>query len=158
MIKKTPTIAAIRKQLAITEPSELLTLCLDLAKFKKENKELLGYLLFDSADLTQYISDIKAHNEDAFGHLNTSNYYLMKKGIRKILRNTKKYIKFTRNKQAEVELLTHFCLQMQSLSPSIFKNATLNNLYIRQQHLIVKLVDAFHEDLQYDYQQLIRQL
>ena len=158
MMKKTPTIAAIRKQLAITEPSELLTLCLDLAKFKKENKELLGFLLFDRDNIAQYISDIKLQNEEAFAELNTSNYYLMKKGIRKILRNTKKHIKFTKNKQAEVELLTHFCLQMQFLSPSIFDNTTLHNLYIRQKHLIEKIIDTFHEDLQYDYQQLIKQL
>ncbi|GAB3342982.1 hypothetical protein GCM10027429_33210 [Marivirga atlantica] len=110
---KTPTIAVIKKQLSVAEPPELIELCLTLAKFKKENKELLSYLLFDKADLNQYTDDIKAQNAIAFSEINYSNYYFMKKGIRKILKNVNKYIKFTKNKEVEIELLMDFCLHLK---------------------------------------------
>jgi hypothetical protein len=155
---KTPTIAVIKKQLSVAEPPELIELCLTLAKFKKENKELLSYLLFDKADLNQYTDDIKAQNAIAFSEINYSNYYFMKKGIRKILKNVNKYIKFTKNKEVEIELLMDFCLHLKRIKPSIFKNSALTNLYDRQVKLILKAVDTLHEDLQYDYLLKIKQL
>jgi len=155
---KTSTIANIKKELSGAEPPELIELCLTLAKFKKENKELLSYLLFGKADLTQYTEDIKAQNAIAFSEINYSNYYFMKKGIRKILRNVKKYIRFTKNKEVEIELLIDFCLHLKNMKPSIFNNSALTNLYDRQVKLILKAVDTLHEDLQYDYQLKIKQL
>jgi hypothetical protein len=42
------TLAEIKKELQQVDADLLQTLCLRLAKYKKENKELLGYLLFES--------------------------------------------------------------------------------------------------------------
>ncbi len=44
---KAVTIKKIKDELSDKSASELMDICLHLSKFKKENKELLTYLLFD---------------------------------------------------------------------------------------------------------------
>jgi hypothetical protein len=155
---KAATINALKQALNNRPSGELVELCLRLAKFKKENKELLTYLLFEAADETQYIESIKAELSDQFGQVNTNSYYYMKKSVRKILRNTKKYIRYSRKKETEVELLLHFCREMKALQPSIFHNRVLRNLYERQLTAIRKTLSTLHEDLQFDYQQELERL
>ena len=43
-------LAEIKKTLMLMDRSELLDACLRLARFKKDNKELLTYMLFLSKD------------------------------------------------------------------------------------------------------------
>jgi hypothetical protein len=76
----------------------------------------------------------------------------MKKTIRKVLRNTKKYIRYSKKKETEIELLLFFCQKLLELDPPIKHNTTLFNLYNRQIALIRKSMSQIHEDLQYDYQ------
>ena len=45
---KAASISELQKELALLEPKNTAALCLRLAKYKKENKEFLSYLLFDS--------------------------------------------------------------------------------------------------------------
>ena len=130
---------------------ELEALCLRLARFKLENKELLTYLLFESEDDAAYIRAIKAEVDEQLSEINTSSYYFIKKSVRKVLRTVKKYIRYTQNKETEVELLLYFCEQLKDFSPSIRRNTTLVNLYERQLLYIEKKIDVLHEDLQYDY-------
>jgi len=47
---KAVTINGISQELLNLSPKELCDLCLRLARFRKENKELLTYLLFESSD------------------------------------------------------------------------------------------------------------
>ena len=47
---KTASIQELKQELQATSQTKLLDLCLRLAKFKKENKELLTYLLFEAHD------------------------------------------------------------------------------------------------------------
>ena len=56
---KAVSVATIKKELQFRSSEELTELCLRLAKFKKENKELLTYLLFESHDETGYIETVK---------------------------------------------------------------------------------------------------
>ena len=148
---KAVSVVTIRKELKQRSTDELLELCLRLSKFKKENKELLTYLLFESHDEAGYIEMVKATVEEQFNSINTSNYFYIKKSVRKILRNIKKYARYSLKKETEVELLLHFCAQLKDLKPSIFRNNTLSNLYERQILSIKKLVATLHEDLQFDY-------
>ena len=53
------SIQEIKKDLEKRDKKELLAYCLRLAKYKKENKELLGFLLFEADDLTGYIEKVK---------------------------------------------------------------------------------------------------
>ncbi|MGB1241773.1 MAG: hypothetical protein ACPG49_04585 [Chitinophagales bacterium] len=146
---KTATVKQLKEELNNRTPKELLQLCLRLSKFKKENKELLTYLLFESTDEASYIEGVKTEIDEAFGQINTKNYYLINKGIRKILRKTKTYIRYSLNKETEVELLIYFCQKIQKF-PST-NSSNLRNLYYRQIAFIKKKVSALHEDLQYDY-------
>ena len=148
---KAVSVVTIKKELKHRSSEELLELCLRLSKFKKENKELLTYLLFESHDESGYIETVKAEINEQFEGINTNSYHYIKKSIRKILRNIKKYSRYSLKKETEVELLLHFCTVLKDFKPSIFKNVTLINIYDRQILLIKKIVATLHEDLQYDY-------
>ena len=148
---KPASLNELKQELSSRPQKQLLELCVKLAKFKKENKELLNFLLFESADLQSYIDSIKAEIAEQFSLVNTSNLYLAKKSFRKILRYTNKYIKYTSSKQAQVELLIHYCINLKSSGISIRKSTALTNLYNMQLKKIYKEIGSLHEDLQYDY-------
>ena len=148
---KAATIKELKQELSLCTHKDLLEICLRLSRFKKENKELLTYLLFEASNEQGYIQDIKNEIEEQFGQINRTNYYFVKKSVRKILRGIKKYIRYSKKKETEVELLIHFCAELKRMRPSIEYNITLNNLYKRQISLIKKVISTLHEDLQFDY-------
>jgi len=148
---KAVTVKELKIELSTRAPKELLEICLRLSKFKKENKELLTYLLFESEDESGYIATVKRTVDDHFDNINTRNFYFIKKSIRKILREIKKYVRYSQNKQTEVELLLYFCHKLYAFTPSVKRNTSMVNLYNRQLALIKKSILKLHEDLQYDY-------
>lgn len=155
---KAASINDIKQELNNIPQAKLLELCLRLAKYKKDNKELLNYLLFESNDEHAYISNIKSEMEAEFKLINTSNLYFAKKSLRKILRNTAKHIRYTASKQAEVELLLHFCQTLKSSAIPINNSQVLLNLYQFQIKKVAKIIATLHEDLQYDYLKLLDDL
>jgi len=155
---KAVSVAQIKKELEHCTPEELTELCLRLAKFKRENKELLTYLLFEAHDETGYIESVKTEVDKLFKQINTSSYYYIRKSVRKILRTIKKFARYSLKKETEVELLLHFCHKLRTLRPSIDQNVTLTNTYNRQVTLVKKIVFTLHEDLQYDYNLKIAEL
>ncbi|PKG52624.1 MULTISPECIES: hypothetical protein [Olleya] len=148
---KAVSVVTIRKELKHKTSEELAELCLRLSRFKKENKELLTYLLFEADSEAGYIETVKAEIDEQFEIINTDSFFYIKKSVRKILRNTKKYIRYSLNKETEVELLLYFCKKLKTMKPSISRNTTLTNLYDRNIEAITKKILALHEDLQYDY-------
>ena len=113
---KAATVKQLKDELEMRSPVELMQLTLRLSKFKKENKELLTYLLFEAADEEEYIKEIKVEVDEAFSEINTSRGYFIKKGIRKILKRLKTYIRYSGKKETEAELLIYFCKKMKSIS------------------------------------------
>ena len=75
-----------------------------------------------------------------------------------MLRNTKKYIRYSKKKETEVALLLFFCQQLLLLEPSIRRNVTLWNIYNRQLDLVRKSMSKLHEDLQYDFNKELEQM
>ncbi|SDS88770.1 hypothetical protein [Winogradskyella sediminis] len=148
---KIESIVTIKKELKHLSQEELLELCLRLGKFKKENKALLTYLLFESHDEDGYIASVKTSLGALFEGINTNSYFYMKKTIRKILREIRVYSRYSLKKTTEVELLLYFCERLNDLKPSIHRNTTLSNLYERQIRSIKNKIKVLHEDLQYDY-------
>ena len=148
---KAVTLKEIKTELSHYSQKELVELCLRLSKFKKENKELLTYLLFESSNEEGYINSIKLEIDEQFEFVNTKTYYFIKKSVRKILRNVKTAIRYSKNKETEVELLLYFCKQLKDFKPSIKKNTVLKNLFHREIASIEKKMRLLHEDLQYDY-------
>ena len=155
---KTVTVKELKDELNLRTPKEVRELCLRLSRFKKENKELLTYLLFESSDEASYIENVKKEIDDQFDQLNRKSYYLFKKSVMRILRITRKYIRYSQNKQTEVEIIIYFCKKLKKVSPSIQKNAGLLNLYNRQIDNIIKKISALHEDLKDDYESDLNEL
>ena len=145
------SVKEIELELKERPPKELLKLCLRLAKFKKENKELLTYLVFESVDEQAYITGIKQEMDEQFDLINTKTTYYIKKSVRKILRRIKTYIRYSKITETGIELLIYFCQKMKAFSPPIRKSVVLSNIHKRELEAIKKKITALHEDLQYDY-------
>ena len=140
----------IRDELKHQDREALLQIVLRLSRFKKENKELLTYLLFQAHDEEAYKEAIKAEIDKDFSEINKSSYFFMKKSMRKILRNVKKYSRYSGKKETETELLLYFLQKMENFKPSIHRNKILQNLFDRQLSMVKKNMLKLHEDLQYD--------
>ncbi len=147
---KTVSINDIKKELSTRDSKDIFELCLRLAKFKKENKELLQYMLFEAEDISTFIEEAKIEIETQFLQMNKSNVYFIKKSVRKILRNINKQVRFSMSKHVEVELLIQFCNCCINHSIPMKKSRQLNNLFENQLKKIDKTLPALHPDLQYD--------
>lgn len=148
---KAASISEIKSGLKTKSPAELAELCLRLGRFKKDNKELLSYLLFEADDLENYISNVKEEMDSLFGEINTSSSFFVKKSLRKILRYTNKHTKYTGSKEAEIALLLHFCTSYKGLKLPTQKAAALLNIYNSQVKKLEAAIAGMHEDLQHDY-------
>ena len=78
---KAATVRELKLELSNRSSAELLELCLRLSKFKKENKELLTYLLYEASDEATYIHNIKGEIAEQFEQINRSSYYFIKEFI-----------------------------------------------------------------------------
>jgi len=155
---KAATINELKQELLDTPPAKVTELCIRLARFKKENKELLTYLLFEAHDTAAYIESVKAEMDNQFAEMNKSNAYFVKKTLRKILRTTNKYSRYSGLAAVEIELLLYFCTRMKALVSYISSNTVLSNIYNNQLKKITKAIATLHEDLQYDYLREINKL
>ena len=153
----TASLSELRRAILNVPSGELPELCIKLARFKKENKELLSYLLFEADDEPEYIRKVKAEIDDHFRELNRSTPYMAKKGIRKILAFTNQRIRYSGQKRTEVELLIHYCKKFKKEVP-YRHNITIKNIYLRQILKIKKTVGTLHEDLQFDFGEEIKLL
>jgi len=150
---KAASISLLKKELDMLPSKEVLGICMRLAKFKKENKELLSYLLFEADDELQYIISVKSEIDAQFAEINRSTMYYIKKSIRKILRTTHKYIRYSGIRRTEVELLIYFCTKLKTSGIPVNASTALSNLYQAQLQKIRNILATLHEDLQYDYEQ-----
>lgn len=149
---KAATVKEIKDELETHTKKELIDLCLGLARFKKENKELLTYLLYEASNEDLFIAGVKKEMDEAFAEINTKSFYLMKKSIRKILRTTKKYIRYSKKKETDVALRIYFCSVLKHLKPSISSSVIMMKLYEREIASLKSTIKTFHEDLQWDYE------
>lgn len=138
--------------------SKLSEVCVQLIKFRKENKELLHYILFESTDEKAYVENLKHEVNALFEEVNTHTVYWAKKTIRKILRFINKYCKFSAEPTTSIELLLHFCENMIALPLQWHESKVMMNLYLSQLKKLDKLMLSIHEDLQYDYRERIELL
>jgi hypothetical protein len=148
---KAVTVTILKKELKQHSQDELIEICLKLAKFKKENKELLTYALFDSHDEDEYVREINEEVDEAFTKLNHDSLYYVKKSTRKILRMLKKYVRYSKKKETEAAVLLHFCGKLKELKPSHKRSLQMINIYDRQLAMAKKAISTLHEDIQYDF-------
>jgi hypothetical protein len=155
---KPASLSLLKQELENLSAKEVQELCLKLAKYKKDNKELLSYLIFDAGDEAEYIKNVKAEIELQFREINTTHLYFVRKSIRKILRTTNKYIRYSGQKNTEAELLLFFCSKLKYSGIPYQSVSSLSNLYLNQLQKVRKAVSLLHEDLQYDYGREIERL
>ncbi len=156
---KAATVSELKQELKHRSAADLVELCNRLARFKKENKELLTYLLFEAHDEKGYIKSVKDEIDFQFSEIPKGNsLYLQKKSVRKILRTTNKYTRYSGEKTTEIELLLYYCQRLKNSGIAIHNSTALTNLYQSQLKKIGKLLPALHEDLQYDYQRSLDEL
>jgi hypothetical protein len=155
---KAASLKEIKDELkAIPQPG-LLELCLVLAKYKKENKELLTYLLYEEQNEDGYIKSIKEKIDEGFAEVNRYNLFQAKKTLRKILRETTKYIRYSGKKPTETELLIYYCKKFKTSGIRYQTSTSLTNMYNRLLIKIGKIISQLHEDLQYDFLEEVKQL
>jgi len=129
------SLAEIKKTLMLMDRGELLDACLRLARFKKDNKELLTYMLFLS-------KDENAH----------------KKTLRKIIRWMNKCLRFSGVKETEVQVRMHFCQTLRDSETPFRKHRVMWNMYAGQIKKIRKAGEKFHDDVKRDLERDILKL
>jgi len=149
---KAVTIKQLKDELSHVSAIDIKQLCLHLARFKKENKELLTYLLFESHDEESFIQNLKEEVDLQFEDINTNSFFYIRKSTRKILSSIKKHIRYSKKKETEAELLLYFCKKLKTFKPSIARSTRLQNIFDTQVRMIKKAIEKLHEDLQYDFQ------
>ena len=147
------SLSNIKKELKNLPPEVLQDVITRLAKYKKDNKELLSYLLFEAYNENEYIKQVKEEIDLEFMSLNQSSFYLAKKTIRKVLKTTKKHIRFSGKKETEIELLLYFCKKLKDSRLNYKRSRVVFNMYLNQVKRIQKVISMLHEDLQYDYRE-----
>jgi len=155
---KTATVHEIKQELVATKPGDLVELCLRLARFKKENKELLTYLLFEAHDEQSFVVNLKKEINESFGEINQSNLYYVKKSLRKIIRTINKYCRYSGSRQTEVELRIFFCSSVKASPIWLHRNPAITKLFDKQLEKVNTALNGLHEDLQYDYRKELERL
>lgn len=153
---KAATSKELKDELKHLSSTELLAICARLIRFKKENKELLTYLLFKANNEAGYIEEIQDYLLESFTEIPPLSPYYKKKRIRKILKDIKKYIRYSQHKATEVELLLFFCEQLKQ--NKLLNSNAMKALYLRQITSVETKITKLHEDLQFDYSQWILKL
>lgn len=148
----------IKQELQERKPAELVSICLRLARFKKENKELLTYLLFEAGDEESYIRSVQLETEELFTTINLSHLYFAKKTLRKIVRIINKFSRYSGNKQTDIELRLHFLKQLLDSGIPVRQNPVISNIYDAQVKKINVNLSSMHEDLQHDVIQELEKL
>ncbi len=152
-LMKADSISNIRTELRQTERADLIELCLKLARFKKENKEYLSYLLFQSNNELYFIEKAKEEIKTMFQEIVYSHPFYTKKGLRKIIRNMDKIIRFSGKPATEVELRVSFCENYLEAKKKMKKPETYLLLFERQIIKIGTALTNLHEDIQFDYKE-----
>ena len=153
----TASIKQLKDTLSTLGREELIGLLLHMVKFKKENKELLTFLLFEADDLDAYVHEITLLIKDEFENYRLKTAYYKRKGCRRVLRMLKKYIKYAADKEVEVRLLLAY-VSMVAESKSFINDRVIQKIALRQLLLAEKSIVKLHEDLQYEYKLELEEL
>lgn len=149
---KAATVNEIRKELQHQDADVLKDICLRLIKYKKENKELVTYLLYESNDENGYINAIKEEMKEEFKTIKAQvNAYYIKKTLRKILRWVNRQVRYSGIPETELEIRIEFCSLMKSNRIPMQPGTVLGNIYMQQVKKIKSLLGKLPEDKQADF-------
>ena len=144
---KAARISELKKELAKLDHDELFDVCVRLAKFKVESKELLTYLLMKADDEIGYADELC---DEIDANLNTPGR-IHKKTLRKIVRWMDKSLRFSGDKETELQVRIHFCRRIKEKRIRFGGCRVSENMYATQLRKIDKAIEKVHPDLQFDY-------
>lgn len=140
----------LKKELQQLNGNELMTLCLRLARFKKENKELLTYLLFQADDQDTFIREYKEEMDLQFKKISGKSF-LVVKTLRKIATQMNNQMRYAADEVVSTELLLHFCSNYINYVNYHTPYKPLRNIFYRFLEKLKLSILKLQEDLQYDY-------
>lgn len=155
---KAASVKQIKEELLKRSPNELVNICLRLSKFKKENKELITYLLFDAADEQGYVKEVVQTLVGEFETVNIKSLYIAKKNLRRIVRMVNRFIKYSDDPETPVQILMALCIEMKKLPLNFSRSASLANIVSATRNRLLKHIELLHEDLQYEYKREFQKL
>lgn len=155
---KSASISTLEKELHTLDKQDVVSICIQLAKYRKENKELLNFLLFESANRENYIERILVELEESFFTINRKSSYTTKKGLQKVVRLLNKHVKQNASPQAEIQLRTWFCQKVKKARIDLDMDQVISNLYYREVEKIKTVFFKLHEDLQGDFRSSLEEL
>jgi hypothetical protein len=132
---------------------------LSLAKFKRENKNYLNYLLFQSSNKEDFLKNVKAEIDSEISTAsNYNNLYSIRKNLQKVLRRISVYNKYLQSNQYALELYIFFCKMIIENKIPFFGIRRIDNLFLAQIKKINRLNATLHPDLQADYKNEIEEI
>jgi hypothetical protein len=152
------SIKQLQSQLEQLDQKELTTICIRLAKYKKDNKELLSYMLFEASDETDYIRQVSNMIDELFATVNLQQLYFAKKSLRKIIRITNKHVNFSDEINTGIMLWIRVYNNLIETGIDFSQSKVIDNMKISVKKKIDKLINGLHEDLQYDYRKMLQSL
>lgn len=153
-----PSLAQIKKELKTLDEKELIDVIIDLSKFTRDNKAYLYFRLFEKDNPRLFVEMVEGELEWHFQNANTKSYFTAKKSAQAIRRKLNKNLKLTKDKTAQIELIAYFCEKIRAYGYLGYHHPVIENLYQAQIRKMEKLIAGLHEDLQYDYREMISQL
>jgi hypothetical protein len=149
---KSVSLQELKKEFQQLPQAELVELCIALSKYKKDNKEYAGYLLFEAHNKNAFVEEIKSEMDELFLELKKQeNLYYVKKGLRRILRILIKYTRYLNEKSLSADLHIYFCLKLKESGIPYWESTRLVNLYAQQIKKINSFIQSLHEDVRQDY-------
>lgn len=155
---KAASAKEIKDALQNLPQSELLSLCQRLVRFKKENKELLTYLLFEATDEDNYVAELKNYINEEFDALPERSAYIAKKSIRRIIRSVNRFLKYTDVKATSADVLITLCKQLRRQAKIYRESVAVQKIYTSHVKKVETIISTLHEDLQFDYQKELEAL
>ena len=144
---KAASVSQLKKALAELEHHELVDACVRLAKFKADNKELLTYLLMKSDDERGYAGELCDEIDRQLPESNS----IHKKTMRKIIRWMDKCIRYSGDKETELQVRIHFCRRFVEMGITFNQCKVRANMYAAQLKKIETAIEKVHPDLQFDF-------
>ncbi|WP_100626949.1 hypothetical protein [Algoriphagus formosus] len=155
---KFPSLSQLKKELAYHSEKELIELIVELSKFSRDNKAYLFFKLHEKDHPGLFLEMAKEELELEFQKANTQHGYYAKKSAQAIRRKMNKLLKLNKKKEDQAELILFFCERLKANGYLAHRHPVIQNLYEIQIRKAEKLISGLHEDLQYDFQEKMREL
>jgi hypothetical protein len=140
-------------------PQRLAELCSALAKYKKEIKEYLGYLLFDDSDRVAYVEEVGHELRALVEAIDPSqNAYFTKKNLRRIQRAMNRYCRFVGEPGAAAEIRLQFLRALQNTAIPFRQHAQLQNIVDQEKKRTRMLIEDIHEDIRTDFEKALDEI